>query len=430
MHRVGLYLHVPFCPSKCGYCDFYSAMPKPGDFGPLVDALLTELNSTLQADDVRVETIFVGGGTPTFLPTGSLERLLAGLGRYITEDEVTEFTIETNPGIMDEDKVAILRDHGVNRISMGAQSFHDPELRALGRIHQPADIAHSAELIHRAGFEHFNLDLIFGIPGQTASSWSDSIRQAMDLDPDHLACYGLTYEPGTPLHERLTQGQVTRMDEELEAALYMSAIRQVSARGFEQYEISNFARRTYDNVDVAIRAPSASEGSARNRQEPIACAPGPENGDTRNSPQLSRALARPQSMCRHNLRYWHNEPGLGIGPSAASYLAGRRWRNVADTAQYVHRIQAGESPVSESETLSPAQRAGETAMLALRLNEGIIPQWFHQMTGFDPHRLFADPITRHKDAGMLTADLEGIALTPQGRLVADTIIADFLMPAM
>jgi len=227
MTHVGLYVHVPFCPSKCGYCDFYSAVPDRGDFDPLVDALLTELSSTLESGEVRVETIFVGGGTPTFLPIGPLERLLAELGRCAAEHAMVEFTVEANPGSVDEAKVAILRDHGVNRISMGAQSFHEPELRFLGRIHQPAEIADSAALIHRAGFEHFNLDLIFGIPGQTPSSWSDSIRQAADLGPDHLACYGLTYEPGTPLHESLTRGRTTQMEDELEAQLYMSGIRQL-----------------------------------------------------------------------------------------------------------------------------------------------------------------------------------------------------------
>jgi len=381
MTHVGLYVHIPFCPSKCGYCDFYSVVPEYDEIDPFIDALLMELQSSLQSANAQIETIFVGGGTPAFLPIGPLERLLAELGRCASEHGVREFTVEANPGSIDATKLACLRDHGVNRISMGAQSFHETELRVLGRIHKPAEIAGSAELIRKAGFEHFNIDLIFGIPGQTPSSWSDSIRQAVALGPDHLACYGLTFEPGTPLHERcLIHGQIVRVGEELETELYLIAIRQLSALGFEQYEISNFAR--------------------------------------------------PNGQCQHNLRYWHNQPGLGIGPAGASYLEGKRWRNVADIAEYVRRIQTGKSPIDESEILSPAQRAGESAMLALRLTEGINPEKFQQAAGFDPHELFADAIARHKAADLLTATPNRIALTPQGRLVADTVIADFLMPGV
>ena len=377
---VGLYVHVPFCSRKCGYCDFYSTVPIGDDCGRFTDALLLELEWALAArPQLRVETIFVGGGTPTFLPIALLERLFSRLGTIAVRHQVSEFSVEANPGSIDEDKAAVLRAHGVNRISMGAQSFSEAELAVLDRVHTPTDIAAGAEVVRRAGFPHFNLDLIFGIPGQTAASWRQSLGRAIGLGPDHLACYGLTFEPGTPLHDRLTRGRVHRVSDEIEAELYTLCIKELAAAGFEHYEISNFARR-----------------GARSR---------------------------------HNLRYWHNLPVLGIGPAAASYLDGRRWRNLRDTVEYVRRVTLGEPTSIDAETLSATERAGETAMLMLRLVEGVDCEEFRALTGFDPEELFAAAIGQHLKAGFLAVERGRIRLTDQGRLVADTVIADFLMPS-
>ncbi len=375
---AGLYVHVPFCPRKCGYCDFYSLVPDGSMMEPLVDALLAELSTAVDGPSIRIETIFAGGGTPTFLPRRGLERLMRALGAIAARDQVREFTVEANPGSLDEDRAAILRDHGVNRVSLGAQSFDERELHWLDRIHRPDQIAACAEVVRRRGFEHFNLDLMFGMPGQTAASWHRSLDRAIELGPDHLACYGLTYESGTPLHGRLERGEVTPAAEEVEARLYEEGIAHLAEAGFEQYEISNYAR--------------------------------------------------PGARCLHNLRYWHNRPSVGVGPSAAGYLNGRRWRNVPDLAEYMRRVRAGLSPVVETETLGERARAGETAMLALRLVEGIDRGRFRETTGFDPHELFGEVIEGYVSAGLLAADSERIALTDRGRLVADRIMADFLIP--
>jgi len=372
-------VHVPFCPSKCGYCDFYSIAASESDFEPFVDAVRTELASRLRARPFRIETIFVGGGTPTCLPTALLDKLFQALGEAARTHGVTEFSVETNPGSLDDEKADLLRAHGVNRISMGAQSFHEDELAVLGRRHRPKDISASAARVHRAGFAHFNLDLIFGIPGQSPARWRESLRRAIALRPDHLSCYGLTYEPGTPLHARRAQGRVRPLSERQEARLYTTAVEVLAEAGFEQYEISNFAR--------------------------------------------------PGGRCRHNLRYWHNQPTLGVGPAAASYIDGRRWRNIPDVAAYVSRTRRGQSTEVDVERLSPLQRAGETAMLMLRTVEGIDTGRYQLMTGFDAHDLFADAIRFHTRAGLLTAAPERIALTPAGRLVADTVLADFVSPA-
>lgn len=419
MIDIGLYIHVPFCVRKCGYCDFYSIVPNDDQVEPLVDALLAELeralvppsetcapfarmfseksravvaaheNAVAQGDRaVRVETVFVGGGTPTCLPLQALRRLLTGLDRALGANRPSEFTIEANPGTLTREKAALIRDHGVTRISVGAQSFHQPELAVLERIHGPDDIAATAAIIHQMGFPHFNLDLIFGIPGQTRQTWLASLRRAVELGPDHLACYGLTYEPGTPLGKLLDAGQVVPMDESTEADLYLTAIDFLDGAGLEQYEISNFAR-----------------GGSRADLD---------SGQT--------------GACLHNLRYWRNQPTLGIGPAAASFMDGRRWRNLPDVAEYVRRIQTGESLAVDVEMLDPLARAGETAMLGLRLNQGIRRSLFLAQTGFDPHILFAGPIARHAGAGRLEVNQERIALTRSGRLVADAVVTDFLLP--
>ena len=373
---IGLYVHVPFCATLCGYCDFYSEVPGQGAFGPLVDALLIELEQAVEG--IRVETIFVGGGTPSLLPPGELGRLFERLGAVAGRDGAVEFTVEANPASLTDAKAAILRDAGVNRVSMGAQSFFPHELRVLDRIHSPADIPRSAEIIHRTGFAHFNLDLIFGVPGQTDATWAESIRRAIGLGPDHLACYGLTYEEGTPLTERLERGLIVPAEEEDEASQYEQTIAALAGAGFEHYEISNFAK--------------------------------------------------PGARSRHNLRYWLNLPGRGIGPSAASYIGGRRWRNVPDTKRYAECLGNGTSPRIDEEELPPAARAGETAMLGLRLVEGVDLARFGDATGFDFMKLYGALIEELTAGGLLRVSPTHVALTRRGLLLADAVIAEFLQP--
>jgi oxygen-independent coproporphyrinogen-3 oxidase len=375
---IGLYVHVPFCDSKCCYCDFYSVVPRAGQVVPLIEAICVDLARIHSRERYRVATVFVGGGTPSALAPAVLTRLMGALGDWIGTDRPSEFTVEANPASLTTEKATILRGHGVNRLSMGAQSFHADELRWLGRLHGPEDIAATARIVKAAGFERWSLDLIFGVPGQTPVRWRESLERAVALDPDHIACYGLTYEPGTPLHARLAAGQVEAMDEGLEAELYSMTAEFLPTAGYQQYETSNYAR----------------EGA----------------------------------RCLHNVRYWKNEPGLGVGPSAVSYIDGRRWRKVADVAEYVRRVQEGADPTSEEETLSEWERAGETAMLNLRMNEGIDACEFLRRTGLDPRLLFAEAIDRHVRAGLLAVEGNRITLTPAGRLVADRVQADYLNP--
>lgn len=376
---IGLYVHIPFCAIRCGYCDFYTLGASQQSHAlhqAYVEAVLAELGRARKEVAVKLDTVFIGGGTPSMLSERLLDRLLAGIRDDGGDRPPREFTVEANPASLTRVKAEVLRRHGVNRISLGAQSFNTAELRQLDRLHAPGSIESTASLVRSAGFEHLNLDLIFGIPGQTMSSWHESLDRAVQCGADHLSCYGLTYEPGTPLHLRRTEGRVVPMEEGLEADMYLGMIDRLASAGFEHYEISNFAR--------------------------------------------------PGARCLHNLRYWHQEPGLGIGPSAAGYLDGRRWQNVPDIDEYIRRVRAGRLPRREEETLSPWERAGELAILQLRLIDGMDTYWFRERTGFDPHEWFASAIGPHAEAGRLIVSPNRLRLSRQGLLVADIVMSDFL----
>jgi oxygen-independent coproporphyrinogen-3 oxidase len=270
----------------------------------------------------------------------------------------------------------VLHSSGVNRVSIGAQSFHARELQVLERIHQPAQVAATVAHCRRAGLQNVSLDLIFGIPGQTTADWRENLDRALELDPDHLSCYGLTYESGTPLRARLARGELERVDEQVEVEMFEFTRDRLAAAGLSAYEISNFAR------------------------------PGRE--------------------CRHNLRYWHNQPYLGLGPSAAGFLDEVRYRNIPDAAAYAQAIAAGRNAWCESERLPPLERARESAVLALRLVTGIDRGAFAERFGVDPAELFADAIARHGANGWLCVEEDRICLTRAGLLLANRVMADFL----
>lgn len=399
---VGWYVHLPFCHTKCGYCDFYSVPNQPDAVGELTAAICAEM---LRRDPGRpIATVFVGGGTPTVLPAIALEAILRAIPRRFAATEV-EFTVEANPSSADELKMDLLRQCGVNRVSFGAQSFHRDELAVLERLHDPIHIPEAVQLARRAGFANINLDLIFGIPGQTLERWLDSPSRAVDLGVEHIACYSLMYEEGTALTKRRRMGQVQPIDEDVEAEMYERTIDTLTAAGYEHYEISNFAR--------------------------------------------------PGRRCRHNMVYWRNEEYVGIGPSAVSYLDGVRSKKAADYRQYIAalagdnarrggpthvttadgrhderrlRLFAGhpDGLVIESEKLEGIAHARETAIQMLRLTEGIDTAYFRQRTGFDPLALFAGPIQQFTAGGLVDVVNGFIRLTRRGLLVANRVMQEFL----
>jgi oxygen-independent coproporphyrinogen-3 oxidase len=367
------YVHIPFCAHRCGYCDFAIAVGQDALIDRYLDALAAELATLGQPQPVQ--TLFLGGGTPTHLSARQLEQLLTSLERWLPREPGHEFSVEANPGTLDADKVAVLADHGVNRVSLGAQSFHPHLLRLLERDHVPADVPRAVERVRRR-IEQVSLDLIFGVPGQTLAEWRRDLEQALALRPDHVSTYGLTYEKGTPLWKQRQRGLVRPLSEEAELALYAHAIDTLEAAGFEHYEISNFAR--------------------------------------------------PGRRSRHNQVYWANHAYFGFGMGAARYVLGRRALNRRDLAGYIERALAGQPTIFQAEELGPEERARETLALGLRRSEGVERAAFRVQTGFELDELAGPAVAPQAARGLLRDDGKRVCLTRAGKYVADGVIEALL----
>lgn len=372
-----LYVHVPLCVAKCRYCDFYSLPFDAPAARRLPGAIARELELRRECLALPLVTVFIGGGTPTALGPGSLAELLAATRPLI--DTRTEFSVEANPGTFDPAVARTLRDGGVNRVNFGVQSFRDGELAALGRIHSARQAHEAIRLARETEFEHVGLDLIYGIPGQSLADWQDNVREAVRLEIDHLSCYALSFEEDTPLGRDLAAGLVAEMPEAMQKECYYQTIEIAAAAGLEHYEISNFAR--------------------------------------------------PAARCRHNLTYWRNEPYLGLGPAAASYVQGVRRTNTPDLAAYLRAIDAAAPPPCQSETLSPRVRMAETAMLALRMIDGLDRTAFGARFGLDVHDAFPQSIPRYVSQGALELSFSHLRLARWSLFACDTILADIVAEA-
>jgi oxygen-independent coproporphyrinogen-3 oxidase len=367
------YVHVPFCAHHCGYCDFAIAVGRDDLRDAYVDALTAEL-ATLGTPQ-PVQTLFIGGGTPTHLTAQQLGRLLESMRRWLLPQPGHEWSIEANPESLTADKVEVLADHGVTRVSLGAQSFDPAALAVLDRVHDPAEVARAVERARRR-LSQVSLDLIFGVPGQTPARWRADLERALALEPAHLSTYGLTFEKGTPLWKQRRRGSLLPLEEDAELELYDLAIDVLTGAGFEQYEVSNFAR--------------------------------------------------PGARCRHNEVYWANEAYFGFGMGAARYLEGRRELNTRDLQAYLRHTRAGVSPTFQSETLPPEERARETIAVQLRRSDGIQRDRFRVQTGFDLDALVGPELRRLHDLGLLTDEGQRVCLTRGGRHVADGVIERLL----
>lgn len=362
---TALYLHVPFCASSCDFCSFYQEQPKRGDIDRYLAAIEREL--TLHPPG-RVETAFWGGGTPGLLPADDLRRL--GYAMTKAAGRPAEWTVELAPSSVRADKLAALKEIGVTRVSMGVQSFDEATLDALGRRHSPKQIMEAWALIEAAGFASRNLDLIFAIPGQDEGRWTEDLRRAMALGPDHLSTYCLTFEEDTAMFVKLSQGKV-KIDRELEAFLYRRAWETLEAEGYAQYETSNFARAGH--------------------------------------------------VCRHNLITWEMGSWIGYGPSAASQWGDRRWSNPANLEQWMQGVEAGRPVLEQVKDLGPADLLCDALVFGLRLNAGVEP--FALAERFDTplpqgvRALFADLV----EEGLMELAGSRFRLTAEGRLRADAV---------
>jgi oxygen-independent coproporphyrinogen-3 oxidase len=381
---TSLYVHVPFCAQKCAYCAFYSE-PSSGDLiSGYVAALVRELE--LVASDLRPQTVFFGGGTPSLLNLRQWEQILQAMERLNLLD-AEEFTVECNPATVSPDKAKLLRDFGVNRISMGVQSLDEQLLDRLGRIHSREMVFKSFDILRRAGFDNLNLDLMFAIPGQTREIWRATLNEAVAMQSEHLSSYEVIYEDDTPLFAQLRAGEFD-VDEDLACAMYEELVERATTAGFHQYEVANFAR---DNSELR----------------------------TSNS-------ELPFFACRHNVNYWRGGSFYGLGPSATSYVRGVRTKNWSNTQLYCEQLEKGKRAVESREELPPLARAGETAAFGLRMVAGWPFEEFQRTTSFDLRREWPAEMSQLAGRGWGIISSESFRLTPQGLRFADSAAELFL----
>lgn len=373
-----LYLHVPFCTHKCHYCDFYSIVDPRDRRAAFVDRMgreLAALAARTRGEPLR--SVFVGGGTPSLLGPALWRRLLETLRRhYDLSSPDLEFTVECNPESVTRELMDVLADGGVNRVSIGAQSFDRRHLGMLERRHDPENVERAVGLARDAGIARQSVDLIFGIPGQTPAEWERDLRRALALGTSHLSCYNLTYEPGTAMTARLRRGEFDPAREDDEIEMFRSARRLLREAGLERYEISNYAR------------------------------PGHE--------------------CRHNLAYWRQDQWLAAGPGAAAHVAGHRWKNVPRLDDYLAVDDDGFAPIMDHEPPDPGRARRERIMTGLRLAEGLDPAAVLDGPGRGDLLTVARGYERR---GLLTMDSARWRLTEAGVFLADRIAADLMAAA-
>ncbi|ADU52268.1 oxygen-independent coproporphyrinogen III oxidase [Thermaerobacter marianensis DSM 12885] len=375
-----LYVHVPYCRQRCYYCDFNTYLLDPEGKARYLAALQREL--ALLATDPGLTrplvSVYVGGGTPSILEPAELERLLGAVHRHFCLAPDAEITVECNPGTLDEGRLAALRDGGVTRLSLGLQAVQDELLRAMGRDHTWADFCATYRRVRQAGFDNVNIDLIFGLPGQTLDQWEASLRAVVDLDPEHVSCYGLELHPGTPFHRWWEAGELVLPGEDAERAMFDLAYERLGAAGFVRYEISNFARPGRESV--------------------------------------------------HNRVYWLNGSYLGAGPGAWSCWRGERRRNRLHPAAYAAELAEDRLPVDVREPVDRRRAMEETMILGLRLAEGVDEARFARRFGLTPAEAFPAAVARLLDEGWLVREGGRLRLSPGAVPVANSVLAYFVEP--
>ena len=383
--RVGsLYVHVPFCAQKCAYCAFYSEASS----GELINRYVAALGREMErvACDLQPRTVFFGGGTPSLLNLRQWKEIFHAMERSKLLG-AGEFTVECNPATVSLDKARLLREHGVNRISMGVQSLDEALLERLGRIHSRTMVFKSFDILRTAGFENVNLDLMFAIPGQTMAVWRQTLAEALALGSEHLSCYEVIYEEDTPLFTQLQAGEFA-VDEDLACAMYDALVEQAVAAGLRQYEVANFAR---------------DDSAVRHRQSTI-----------------------PSFACKHNVNYWRGGSFYGLGPSATSYVRGVRTKNWSNTQLYCEQLEKGKRTMAIREELPPLARAGETAAFGLRMVAGWPFGEFRRTTGHDLREEWAVEMNSLVQCGWASRSPERFRLTSQGLRFADAAAEMFL----
>lgn len=370
------YVHVPFCVSKCHYCDFNSRAGGESLFPRYVDAVVREIESAPACSRALLDTAYFGGGTPTVLPAPMIERILTALDRKFGFADGAEITIEANPGTIGRIRLRELRSAGFSRISLGVQSFDDGFLSLIGRVHNARQAVEALRAARAAGFGNVSLDLIFALPGQSVSHWGRTLDAAIALAPDHISTYELTVEDGTVFAYMAARGQLCLPSEDEQVEMYELACEKLEGAGFEHYEVSNFAL--------------------------------------------------PGFRCRHNVAYWRSEPYLAFGAGATSFMEGVRAKRLADPADYIRAVETGNSFIESSECLAGRAKLAEMVMQGLRMLEGIPLDGFRQRTGFDLCNEFRTEIENLAAAGLLEMRGGRLRVTRRGLLLLNDVAAEFL----
>jgi len=374
-----LYVHIPFCTSKCSYCDFVSFKYNSSYAAEYLKALELEIRinsfkKTYQKQ--KVNTIFIGGGTPTVLDAKFMEQLFLILDKYFYLNELSEFTVEANPGTLSKQKLEILKGFGVNRLSIGVQAYQKKLLDILGRAHTYEQVVKSFEYAHEVGIKNINADLIFGIPTQLLSEWELSLKRTLELNPKHIACYSLQLENGTSLFERIKKKAIEKCSEELELAMYNIAIEILTDNGYMHYEISNFSKYNYQS--------------------------------------------------KHNLCYWHNDDYMGIGLAAHSHLNGIRYSNTDNFSEYLHKLSNNTLPIIEQNILSKKEIMSETLFMGLRLIKGINLNEFYKKFGVHVTDVWPKQIKKLTKEGLVLITNQHLRLTEKGIPVANVVFREFV----
>ena len=376
MNQVeSLYIHVPFCATKCHYCAFNTYAFHKEQAHHYLEALRSEME-LFRLDSGRLKTVFIGGGTPSILSAESLDMLLMHLHTVFEVDRGAEVTVECNPGTVDRQKLERMRAGGVNRLSFGVQAMDDATLEQLGRIHTVDEVLQSYDLARGVGFDNINLDLIFALPNQTDEEWRDCLNDVVALQPEHISAYSLMLEEGTVFYESWQAGKLQRLSDEFEANMYHAAIDTLTCHGYQHYEISNFAK--------------------------------------------------PSCAAKHNFVYWDNKSYIGLGPGACGYINGVRYSNIRGVQDYVESLKQGRKPIADSEQLTGRDEKAETVILGLRKQDGIREQDYQRRFGELIEVEFGDVLHKWIGMNLLEWNGENLRLTQQGLFLANEVFVDFL----
>ena len=373
--NLGLYIHIPYCLHKCGYCDFNSHPENQEESIHYVDALIQELKS-YSPKKYSIASVFFGGGTPTILPSSQLKHILKTAQEVFNFQTDCEITIEANPATIKLQSLQEIREAGYNRISIGAQSFDQKELQLLERVHSEKEIHTTIDKARSSNFKNLSMDLIFALPGQTIEKWHSNLNQAIEKKPEHLSTYNLTIEPATAFFQLHKKGKLNLPNENIQLGMYETTIQILKDAGYQHYEISNFSK--------------------------------------------------PRMESQHNINYWNNGEYIGIGAGASSYLYGERFKNTKLPSNYIREIKVNKSAIETRETLEPMHAMGETLMLGLRLLKGISIDDFEKRFQISFHKVYGKTLDQLFNQELITLNKNHIALSKKGLFLADSVILQFM----